>query len=220
MKLEGNHQIHLADFWIWVSERYKVDVTNAGDIEFTLNEDSEPHTIKITNQDGSPLVEISFERFWAYVDHHSEIFGGRTNDHAKLSYGVPRFDREAGVIDITVSVNTEPSPESPPQAAREWEDFRLRKLGQEVDSNYFRTLVTYEVLSRGAPFTGSAEDLAEQIVDGDCSGIQKTIITQRVSPKEMVRLLEAQGSDGDFLVSEEDLDDEAPELETRRVARP
>lgn len=220
MKLEGNHQIHLADFWIWVSERYKVDVTNAGDVEFTLNEDSEPHAIKIVNQDGSPLVEISFERFWAYVDHHSEIFSGRTNDYAKLSYGVPRFDRDAGVIDITVSVNTELSPESPSQAAREWEDFRLRKLGQEVDSNYFRTLVTYEVLSRGAPFTGSAKDLAEQIVDGDCSGIQKTIITQRVSPKEMVRLLEAQGSDGDFLVSEEDLDDGGPELETRRAARP
>jgi hypothetical protein len=70
----------------------------------------------------------------------------------------------------------------------------------------YRTVITVEVLSNG-PFIFSGinglADLAYNVTEGDCSGHAEVTSSQEVTPKEMAKLLEAQGSDPSFLLGED-----------------
>jgi len=73
-----------------------------------------------------------------------------------------------------------------------------------MSTNLYRTKITIEVLSEG-PFT--TEDLAEinyAITEGDCSGVVNVETSEELSREEMSKALEKQGSDPEFLTSEQE----------------
>lgn len=72
---------------------------------------------------------------------------------------------------------------------------------------FFKTLVTFEVLSADAPFDGSASDLAIAITTGDMSGIQLPTQVTELSAAQMSEALIEQGSDPAFLLGEDGEED-------------
>lgn len=75
----------------------------------------------------------------------------------------------------------------------------------EGDARYFKTLVTYEVLSEDEPLWASggtsALNLHHQITDGDCSGVCLSVSSVELDAKQMRSALECQGSDSGFFIS-------------------
>ena len=64
---------------------------------------------------------------------------------------------------------------------------------------YYRTVLTVEVLSQEPYDPETLAGVAHDIVDGDCSGDwEVTEPSKEVTPDEMEKLLEAQGSDPGF----------------------
>jgi hypothetical protein len=74
---------------------------------------------------------------------------------------------------------------------------------------FFRTIVRFEVLSSDAPFDGSLERLAQEVMTGSMSGrFLEPEVTELTREAVQTALLE-QGSDADFLdPSHGDEDDE------------
>lgn len=69
---------------------------------------------------------------------------------------------------------------------------------------YYRTIITIEVLTADAPHSGDVGALAYDITEGDASG-RVTTEVEEVTAEKMAELLKAQGSDPEFLLSEDDL---------------
>ena len=69
---------------------------------------------------------------------------------------------------------------------------------------YFRTVITYEVLTEGEPWKGTLEDLAYDTTEGHASGMFLSTEVEEVSEGRMAGLLVSQGSDPEFLIFEED----------------
>jgi hypothetical protein len=70
----------------------------------------------------------------------------------------------------------------------------------------YRTVITVEVLSNYPYHFGGINGLADltfNVTDGDCSGHAEVTLSQKVTPKKMAKLLEAQGSDPSFLLGED-----------------
>lgn len=76
--------------------------------------------------------------------------------------------------------------------------------------NAHRTLILVEVLSNGPYEFMGHEQLAHDVVEGDCSGRILSTVSVPVSDAEVGRLLIAHGSDPDFLAcgAEEDFEDD------------
>ncbi len=69
---------------------------------------------------------------------------------------------------------------------------------------FYRTIIQVEVLSEDRFVWDSLSDVAEAIFDGDCSGNTTEISQEEVTPEAMAALLEAQGSDPQFLLGDGD----------------
>lgn len=69
-------------------------------------------------------------------------------------------------------------------------------------SKYFKTTITYEVLSKGEPVQfESMADLHAATYDGDCSGHFIETKIETLTEDEMRAALIAQGSDPEFLIN-------------------
>lgn len=74
---------------------------------------------------------------------------------------------------------------------------------------FYRTVIQVEILSE-TPYPESADmhQVANDIMDGDCSGKATTMIeNQVVSSKRMAKLLKEQGSDPEFFQLDENGND-------------
>ena len=71
------------------------------------------------------------------------------------------------------------------------------------EPKYYRTVVTYEVLSVGPYYFENLEQLAYDTLFGDCSGVTLNVEYEEVSEEQMSELLVAQGSDPSFLLGED-----------------
>lgn len=71
-------------------------------------------------------------------------------------------------------------------------------------SKLYRTVIVFEVL-HDEPISADAElnDIYEETITGDFSGMVLSQKTEEVSPEKMRELLTAQGSDPDFLTPED-----------------
>jgi hypothetical protein len=67
---------------------------------------------------------------------------------------------------------------------------------------YYRTVIRVEVLTEGPYDPEGLADVAEDIVHGDASGRWEVELSEEVSKEKMAELLEAQGSDPEFLLGE------------------
>ncbi|GEM_PF-6413801 len=76
-------------------------------------------------------------------------------------------------------------------------------------AKFYRTILHVEVLTRNEPADPETlAELHEQITAGDASGSFTTILQEEVTPRRMALLLEKQGSDPGFLLT--DGDEEPP----------
>lgn len=203
IKLEGKIEMDMSEFWTWVFTRKEFE--EAFDVKVNDNE----NCLDLFGKSGIKLGEIDFVDFWSFMDHQNP------SSNLEMRYGVPRFDKESETLSISVAMGTQDPFEwdHKPKISYEWESLRNEAAH---DDGYFRAVISYEVLSAGSPFSGGVANLAESIIDGDCSGKEISNEFSRVKPATMKKLLEAQGSDPDFLISEEDLESlEGTELKAR-----
>jgi hypothetical protein len=84
--------------------------------------------------------------------------------------------------------------------------------GGIMSGKFYRQLFEVEVLSEGEPLNNvSLQDIDYEITDGHCSGIVKETVREEVTPERMAQLLKAQGSDPEFLLGEDEADEQLPE---------
>lgn len=95
-----------------------------------------------------------------------------------------------------------------PGADGVWMD--LESLPAEVlessstsQQKFFKTIIHYEVLSADEPFSGSLEELAQEVTDGEMSGRFLETDVMQLSREQVSAALLAQGSDPSFLLGEE-----------------
>jgi hypothetical protein len=70
---------------------------------------------------------------------------------------------------------------------------------------YYRTVFVYEVLTEGEPLTNvGLRELEYHTTEGHASGMFLSEETEEISEEHMRRLLIAQGSDPEFLISDEE----------------
>lgn len=67
-----------------------------------------------------------------------------------------------------------------------------------MTKKYFKTIITFEVLSQDKPWLGSLEHLAYDVTEGDCSGQFLDTEIIELSPDEARLALINQGSDPGF----------------------
>jgi len=73
---------------------------------------------------------------------------------------------------------------------------------------YYKTIIQVEVLSNDPYDVGNLEDLHYDITEGDYSGDFKIISQEKLTKEEMAKALEAQGSDPEFMMPEEEEENE------------
>ena len=70
-----------------------------------------------------------------------------------------------------------------------------------TERKFHRTVIHVEVLSEDPyMFSGNLVDVANDIITGDCSGVARTIHTEKCNGARMAQLLLAQGSDPEFFM--------------------
>jgi len=77
---------------------------------------------------------------------------------------------------------------------------------EAADTNYFRTVLRVEILTDSFWNSDDLAEVAYAITDGDASGVVTNVINSKVSRSKMIELLQDQGSDPSFLVSDYDAD--------------
>ena len=76
-------------------------------------------------------------------------------------------------------------------------------------NKYFKTRLTFEVLSRDEPYSYSGvKQFAYDIVDGDFSGALTGEKILQLTEKQIAKALIAQGSDPEWLIDLEESNDE------------
>jgi len=73
-----------------------------------------------------------------------------------------------------------------------WKGLKMEK------TKYYRTIIQVEVLSEEPVHFDNLGQVHEAITNGDCSGQFEVTAQVEVSPENMARLMEAQGSDPAF----------------------
>lgn len=77
----------------------------------------------------------------------------------------------------------------------------------DTQQKFYRTVIEMEILSEYEITEDmELEDLVYAITYGDCPGIARIKSSKEVDRKRIVKLLEAQGSDGNFFFCDEDED--------------
>ena len=92
----------------------------------------------------------------------------------------------------------------------------MNDKGQIVESSrkFYRTVIEIEILSE-APFPDgmTLSEIDYEMTDGEYSGVNEIKVNnEQVSGKQMVKLLEAQGSDAGFFRLNTDGEDEDDDL--------
>lgn len=82
-------------------------------------------------------------------------------------------------------------------------------------SKYYKTIIEVEVLSEDPYNPEELEQIAADITTGDCSGKWTISSSEEVSKEKMTELLIAQGSDPEFLIREDE--DEEDFLRERMI---
>jgi hypothetical protein len=72
------------------------------------------------------------------------------------------------------------------------------------ERKFYRTVITLEVLSEEPYNPDSLAQIAEDIMDGPCSGKWGITAQQTVDGPQMAKMLQEQGSDPDFFQLTED----------------
>lgn len=67
-------------------------------------------------------------------------------------------------------------------------------------TKYYRTVLTVEILSTESVSDMELSEIADAIMEGDCSGAFTETVMEEVSEEKMAELLIAQGSDPSFLI--------------------
>lgn len=67
-------------------------------------------------------------------------------------------------------------------------------------SKFYRTVIEVEVLTNEPYVPGSLEEVQYDITEGHASGAWDITASEEVTKERMAALLEAQGSDPDFLI--------------------
>lgn len=90
-----------------------------------------------------------------------------------------------------------------------------------MSQKFYRTVITYEVLSDRPISDLSISDVARECEEGDFSGMELTTTTEEVSAERMIELCENQGSDPSFILGDDDdeYEEQLAELERERAAQ-
>lgn len=206
MKITGTHEFKIEDLFKMEEFVYQGLGEFSPENTKVANVVCTQDVIKFIDSAGEGIGTIHNSYFFVFCSKSLSAF---LSGDLEIFFGVPRIDKESETLSIDFAAGTEHplNWDIAPEVFYQWESIRAKEAAEKAGpeaSRYFRTVVSYEVLSRDTPFSGSAEDLAMQIVDGDCSGIEWSRIVAELSPRIMAKHLIAQGSDADFLVSEED----------------
>ncbi len=74
-----------------------------------------------------------------------------------------------------------------------------------MDKTLYRQVFEVEVLSEGEPLNDVIlQDIAYEITEGHSSGVVKETVREEVTADRMAELLKAQGSDPEFLLSDDE----------------
>lgn len=73
-----------------------------------------------------------------------------------------------------------------------------------MENKFYKTVFKVTVLSEGPYEYNGIRQLAEDITDGDCSGVVKEISTAILSPKKAAEELIKQGSSPEFFMLDKD----------------
>ena len=69
---------------------------------------------------------------------------------------------------------------------------------EQSPHKYFKTLIRYEVISEGSPFTGTLDDLSYEVGEGDMSGRMLSKTAVAITSEEAGRHLHMNNDDPDL----------------------
>ena len=80
-------------------------------------------------------------------------------------------------------------------------------------AKYYRTVITYEVLSQDPYSFSDLAQTAYDVMEGDCSGMELNTTSEELTAQEMAERMDAQGSDWSFFYGLEEAVKEEEDLE-------